>query len=118
MSAALAGHFPELPAPPLAQAVSRPKFVEERWPHTPPPGALELVQRVAEEHSLTVVDRTGPCRLGHIAFARHRAMALLRWSTGMSYPAIGRIFRRDHTTVIAGVRHYERHLAAAEVDRV
>ena len=45
-------------------------------------------------------------------------MALLRWSTGMSYPAIGRIFRRDHTTVIAGVRHYERHLAAAEVDRV
>jgi chromosomal replication initiator protein len=44
--------------------------------------------------------------------ARHHAMAVVRWSTGWSYPQIARVFNRfDHTTVIAAERKWAGILA-------
>jgi chromosomal replication initiation ATPase DnaA len=45
-----------------------------------------------------------------IALARHHFIAVLRWSTMMSYPEIGALLDLDHTTVMAAERHYERVL--------
>jgi len=39
--------------------------------------------------------------------ARHVAMYVARHMTGRSYKVMARIFCRDHTTVIAGVRKVE-----------
>lgn len=43
--------------------------------------------------------------------ARHAAMWLAREMSGYSYPAIGRAFRRDHTSVLYGVARTETRLA-------
>lgn len=43
---------------------------------------------------------------------RQAVMALTRQLTGRSYATIGRILRRDHTTVCSGCRAHERHMAA------
>lgn len=43
--------------------------------------------------------------------SRHRGICLVRWAAmvamrgrGMSYPAIGRMLGRDHSTVMSGIR--------------
>jgi chromosomal replication initiator protein len=43
--------------------------------------------------------------------ARQAAMWLARQAAGRSYPAIGRVFNRDHTTVIYGVSRTEQRMA-------
>lgn len=42
-----------------------------------------------------------------VARARHLIAYLLRADSGMSYPQIGTVLGRDHTTVIHAVRHVE-----------
>ena len=37
-------------------------------------------------------------------------MYLAREHTGLSYPELGRVFRRDHSTVLSAVRKVERLL--------
>ncbi len=45
-----------------------------------------------------------PARHQVVAWPRMIAMYLVREHIGMSYPIIGYHFRRDHTTVMHGVR--------------
>ena len=49
----------------------------------------------------------------HVADARAVAMWRLRELTGASYPAIGRVFGRHHTTVIHAVQRVQRELGKA-----
>ncbi|MBP3369220.1 MAG: chromosomal replication initiator protein DnaA, partial [Clostridia bacterium] len=46
-------------------------------------------------------DLLGPKRNKDIAFARHVCIYLIKEITEMSYPGIGKMFNRDHTTVMA-----------------
>lgn len=69
-----------------------------------------VVEEVA--HALDV-DRDallGRSRAKHLMLARSVAMAVVRELCGMSYPALGRLFQRDSTTVM-------HHVANVQKDR-
>jgi len=75
----------------------------------------QAVRRIARDSGCTAEDIYGTSRHPIVARARRRAMAVLRWSTTLSLPELGRIFNRDHTSVLTAVRKYEDELNAPEV---
>ena len=66
-----------------------------------------IVRDVARSTGLSVADIHGPAQRGPAVKARHAAMYLARVRTGKSYQALGRIFGRDHKTVMSAVRKVE-----------
>lgn len=75
-------------------------------------GTVKRVQRLAAhrfgvaEASMTSSRREGPA-----ALARQVAMYAARELTPLSYPALGRRFNRDHTTIIYGCKKVARMMA-------
>ena len=70
--------------------------------------AMPILVKIAQEHGgLSAGSLIGPSRYSEVVRARHHAMAVLRWSAGWSFPLIGKIFCRDHTTVMAAVKKWE-----------
>lgn len=74
-------------------------------------GALNLAQKICDEHMVSF-DATFKLRLRTPSEvrARHHFVALLRWSTGLSYPEIGGLIDMDHTSILDGVRKHEERL--------
>lgn len=67
--------------------------------------AIELIKQVADKHGISVSDLKSESRNVHIVAIRHEAMALVyEKRPDLSLPQIGKIFGRDHTTVLAAVR--------------
>lgn len=72
--------------------------------------AMQIVRECADKHGVTLDAVLGPDRYKAVVLARHEAMyriAEMRWPNGgyrFSFPQIGQMFRRDHTTVMAGIR--------------
>lgn len=66
-----------------------------------------IAARVAARHGLTLDDLAGRRRDARHVSARQEAMFVLRQATRLSLPAIGAIFGRHHTTVLAGLRRVE-----------
>jgi chromosomal replication initiation ATPase DnaA len=67
--------------------------------------AIDIIRLVATRHGVSVADIKGATRVFHIVAARQEAMALVyKLRPDLSLPAIGRIFDRDHTTVLHAVR--------------
>ena len=66
-----------------------------------------VAERIARDEGVRVSDILGPSRERQPTRARHRLWAVTRASTDLSYPQLGRIFGRDHTTIMSGVRKYE-----------
>lgn len=58
---------------------------------------------VSEAFGIPVEDILGPSREQRLVLARNAAYLIARRMTGMSYPQVGRVFNRDHSTIIAGV---------------
>jgi len=77
-------------------------------------GLLELVDRVCASRGVTRLELCGACRSRSVAAARQELWWLLRHDPQrhFSYPELGRLFRRDHTTVLHGVAVHERRYAA------
>ena len=67
-----------------------------------------VVEAVATAVGVDVEDILGEGRTTSVARARRLAMAVARWTTGWSYPEIGRFFGRDHSSVIHAVNRVER----------
>lgn len=68
------------------------------------PRAVRVIQaRAAARYGITIDELLGPGREQHVAAARKEAMQDSR-RLGLSYPVIGKLFNRDHTTVMAAVR--------------
>lgn len=69
--------------------------------------ATDIINRVSKETGVTVAEMKGTRRLRRVADARQRAMAEVGaqcyW---LSLPQIGRIFQKDHTTVLHAMRKY------------
>lgn len=63
----------------------------------------ETILRAARATGYSVDDITGPCRARPLAWTRFAVMDALR-AKGLSLPCIGRLVRRDHTTVLNGLR--------------
>lgn len=68
-------------------------------PETPDPVAI-ICGLLAERYGVAADALTAPCRTQPATQARQVAMRLARELLGMSYPAIGARFGRDHTTVL------------------
>lgn len=62
-----------------------------------------ILEHVALSYGLSVDDLLGRSRYAHIATPRHIAMWLVRRKLHYSYPVIGRLFGRDHSTVMSAV---------------
>ena len=71
------------------------------------PTAEEIIKTVATFYNIKVADLLGARRLKTLVRPRHVAMWLVRHSTELSFPEMGRAFRRDHATVQHGVRKIE-----------
>lgn len=72
----------------------------------------EIAARVALIHDLTVVELRSPVRTINISHPRQEAMLIMH-EAGYSMPRIGRFFRRDHTTVLHGIRAAKARMAKA-----
>lgn len=70
--------------------------------------AVQILALTAEHFGVTVAMVVAKDRHKSATCVRHIAMYLCRTVTGASYPELGQLFRRDHSTVISGVRRIER----------
>jgi chromosomal replication initiator protein len=80
---------------------------------TPRQERLRIVSDVAAEHRLPAEALLGRRRTRNIAQARWQAMAEIRARFGDSTNQIGRLFGRDHTTVVHGLQAYRQLLMEA-----
>ena len=55
-------------------------------------------------------DLKGKKRTQDIAMARHISIYIIRTMTEMSLPAIGKVFNRDHTTIINSLEKVENEI--------
>lgn len=67
-------------------------------------GVAEEIRTIAANAGATVDEVLGPSRVGHVVRARRAAMRLVRERLAWSYPAIGRLFGRQHMAVLAACR--------------
>ncbi len=82
-------------------------------PLTLPPGEGlgRIITACAAEFGQPIEEVLGEGRRAEAIEARHAAMALGRRLLGYSLPRIGRVMRRDHTTVLSAIRGVERRAA-------
>jgi chromosomal replication initiation ATPase DnaA len=66
----------------------------------------DLIADVARRHGVTVAEVLSTDRRRILVWARQEAAYLLR-GQDLSYPQIGELLHRDHTTVIHAVRSYD-----------
>lgn len=71
----------------------------------------EIQQLTAETFGIEIDDILSPTRRRKIAWPRQVAMMLARQHTGYSLPRLGRLFKRDHSTILEGIRQAERRVA-------
>ena len=65
---------------------------------------FKVLRVVAHAYALTVDDITGKDKHKNLAEARLVAYWLLRTRTKLSFPEIGRVLGKNHTSVMSGVR--------------
>ena len=71
-------------------------------------GARGLLEQIADEYGTSPQVLLGRGRRQRVANARTRFYYVL-WSTlGLSFPELGELLDRDHTTILMGVRKEER----------
>lgn len=63
------------------------------------------IAQVCDRHGVEVEEVMGRSRLKHVCSARKEAYVMLR-EERLSFPTIGKMFGRDHTTVVDGVKRY------------
>lgn len=65
-----------------------------------------LVLPMVEEFDIPWAVLVSPSREGHLLKPRRKIWHMLR-NEGLSLPQIGKMFNRDHTTIMHGLREYE-----------
>lgn len=80
---------------------------------TPRSRLMSVVDQVADRHGITREQLMSRSHCRRYARPRQEAYWILRRETGLSFPVIGRLFERDHTTILFGYRAYEARLAEA-----
>lgn len=74
---------------------------------TPREKRMQMIQRVADRHGVSLVDVMGADRDQAVSHARFEAMYRVRARFGDSLSQIGRLFGRHHTTVLHALQRYE-----------
>ncbi len=75
-----------------------------------------IADEVAAKHRMAVTDITGPSRVKAVFWARAELAYRLRMELQWSFPRIGRLLNRDHTTALYQVRQYAKKIEAAHVN--
>jgi chromosomal replication initiation ATPase DnaA len=76
------------------------------------PDVWRIAEKICAEHRVTV--HGALChrdRHPKATRARRAFLAIMRWSTDMSYPEVAELLGVDHTTVMEACRERERELA-------
>lgn len=86
------------------------------------PKGKDIIKRVCWEHEMSVAAVVGPSRNKQIVAVRHAAMAEVHMHTDLTLTQIGKLFNRDHTSVLHGIgKHMKRmgidHPAARRAER-
>jgi chromosomal replication initiator protein len=71
----------------------------------------EVVARISRTTGVAPEDITGPNKTRRAFRARQFVCAILRKEHGWSYPRIGKLLNRDHSTIIYSMRAYERSVS-------
>ena len=71
----------------------------------PPPTVFDIQKAVAKYFHVPISEIKSARRTALLVRARHVAFLLCRQCTTRSWPEIGRLFKRDHSTIIWGARH-------------
>jgi transposase len=80
------------------------------------PETRAIIAEVAQAYGVTTETIMGRDRNRAAAWPRQEVFYRLRHERGLSYPKIGAIFGRDHTTILHGAtKHAERMAAACEM---
>ncbi len=91
---------PRVQIPPPPHAIAPFNFLAR-------PAPKAIIKLVSLKHGVSVDEIMGPSRSVHLVAARHLAIWLVhthcRW---LSTPEVGRIFGRDHTTVLNALRKF------------
>jgi hypothetical protein len=74
----------------------------------------KILNEVCREEDLALAALLSKSRTPKLVKARWKAMYRLRELLHLSYPEIGRSLGMDHTTVIHGIRQYEKLLASGK----
>jgi hypothetical protein len=92
----------QIPAPYDACEGSAPPPVRVKTGH-------QIIREVAAQHGFSAAELIGPRRQVQLVAARFEAMWRIKTERpDMSLPMIGRLFHRDHTTILHGTRVHER----------
>ena len=86
----------------------------EDVPPAPTPKAklAEVVSVICAGEGVTSAEIFSVAKPKRIAHPRLMAYSLARELTGLSYPALGRLFRRDHTSLLYGCRAVDERSAS------
>ena len=71
---------------------------------------LAIIKEVADKYGVTLRDMFGHETVRYISKARHAAFYEVQNKRGLGYAAIGRVFGRDHSTVIHGIRVHKQRM--------
>ena len=74
--------------------------------------ADKIIRAVCSEFGISLSDIRSRSRSVKYTVPRHTASYLIRTKTNMSYPAIGKLFNRDHSSVISSVEKAEAMLSS------
>lgn len=77
-----------------------------------------IKRETADKHGVTVGEIDGPRRSEKIVRARQEAMWRAKNETNLSFPSLGKLFDRDHATVMWGIRQHEARMAGTSISRV
>ncbi len=73
----------------------------------------KIFAAVEKKYGVSKTDLTGKSRVKEVAQARHVTIHLIRTVTEMSLPAIGKLFNRDHSTVISSLDTIDKKMASS-----
>jgi hypothetical protein len=76
----------------------------------------KIITEVCRKRNVTLAALFSNRRVTHLVHARQEVMYRLREELNLSYPEIGRTLGRDHSTVIHGIKQYEKLLASGEAN--
>ena len=65
---------------------------------------MHIINEICKFYSLTTEDVTGKSRKREIVKARFIAIYIIRTETDFKLSAIGKIFNRDHSTILHSIR--------------
>ena len=70
----------------------------------------KIFAKTAKKYGVQVSDIKGKKRTNEIAQARHICIYLIRNLTELSYPSIGKLLNRDHSTVMSSIEQVEKKM--------